>query len=391
MNVLTVFIDGLKPESVEEYMPFLNTFDKRRVETDLGYSVTCHATMYSGVYPNKHLRWFLWKYSPETSPFKWVRRFKLDKVHSEICNIGSYKLAKFLNRNTSIYNCPLLWHIPLRYWHYFDIVEKKIWTEKNYLGTYPTIFDILKDSNRPYETVGLVKKGIANSSKGIKSHVFKKSYPWTYLFFGDIDPLSHKYGQDSIQVQEKLREIDRILEKKYELFEKKVDDFYFMLFSDHGHIKIKRKVDLKSIFKSFGEALNDYIYFIDANFARFWFRNEKERSNVLKILSEMSDKGFILTKELLLKYNVNMPDNRYGDLIFYLDAPYQFSHGVTIAGRRIEGKTVSGHGYIPNDGVFISNKKINKTTVKLVDILPSILHLLKVPIPAYVDGEVVWE
>ena len=76
MKVLTVFIDGLKPESVEEYMPFLNTFGKRRVETDLGYSVTCHATMYSGVYPNKHLRWFLWKYSPETSPFKWIRRFK---------------------------------------------------------------------------------------------------------------------------------------------------------------------------------------------------------------------------------------------------------------------------------------------------------------------------
>jgi hypothetical protein len=390
MNVLTVFIDGLKPESIE-YMPFLRTFDKRRVETDLGYSVTCHATMYSSVYPNKHLRWFLWKYSPETSPFKWLSRFKSDKFQNDICSIGFYKFVTFLNRNSSIYGYHLLWYIPIKNWHYFDFEEKKFWTEKKYLETYPPIFDILKYNNIPYETVGLVKKGLDKSSEIIEKHVFNKIKPWTYLFIGDIDPLSHMYGQDSTQVREKLRKIDNMLEKKYKIFEKECGNFCFMLFSDHGHIRIKSSVDLKYVFKSFGESLDDYIYFIDANYARFWFRSEKERRKVLKILSEMFNKGFILTKELLLKYNVNMPDNRYGDLIFYLDAPYNFTHGVTIAGRRIEDKTVSGHGYVPNDGVFISNKKINKTSVELVDILPSILHLLKVPIPTYVDGEVVWK
>ena len=79
-HLLTVFIDGLKPESLE-HMPFVNSLSsKRRIRTELGYSSTCYASMFSGVHPNKHLRWFFWKYSPETSPCKWVRKFKIDKL-----------------------------------------------------------------------------------------------------------------------------------------------------------------------------------------------------------------------------------------------------------------------------------------------------------------------
>jgi len=61
--VLTVFVDGLKPESLE-YMEFLDTFEnKMRIRPELGYSNSCHASMYTGVHPNKHLKWFIWKYS----------------------------------------------------------------------------------------------------------------------------------------------------------------------------------------------------------------------------------------------------------------------------------------------------------------------------------------
>ena len=49
--------------------------------------------------------------------------------------------------------------------NYFDMTEKKFWSEPGFLENYPTIFDILRSNNIPYETVGLVKNGADESSK----------------------------------------------------------------------------------------------------------------------------------------------------------------------------------------------------------------------------------
>lgn len=397
--VLTVFIDGLKPESIE-YMPFLDTFDtKRRIRTELGYSITCHTSMYTGVYPNKHLRWFIWKYSPDTSPFAWIKRYKIDYLSKKniYFKYMCYRITGFLNRdNTAYFGIPFLWDVPVDQWHHFDVIEKKFWNEPNFLENYPTIFEILNANNIQYEIVGMVHGRMDESSKIIEHHTFNGIKPWTYLFVGDVDPLSHGYGQDSTQMQERLKKIDDILEKKYRIFEKQFDDFRFMLFSDHGHIKVNDEIDLHSFFRSRGKSLNNYIHFIDANYARFWFKNEKEKKEVSKILSGMDDKGFILTEEHFKKYNINMPDNRYGDLIFYLDTPYVFDHGkLVVMGKQRNVPSVSMHGYLPDhsesDGVFISNRKIiNKSHIRLEDITPTILEVFDIKKPEYMDGGVIW-
>ena len=398
MKVLTVFIDGLKPESIQ-YMPFLDGFStKRRVIPELGYSNPCHASMYTGVHPNKHLKWFIWKYSPDTSPFKLIEKSKIYEFpHNLYTKYACYRIAKFFNRDiTSFYGMPFMYWIPIKNWHYFDLAEKKFWSDSNFIENYPTIFDLLRINSIPYEVIGMERKHANESSKIIEQHTFNGIKPWTYLFIGDIDPLSHKYGQDSVQVRERLKKIDQILEKIYISFEKKSDTFCFMLFSDHGHIKVKDKIDLHSFFRVYGGSLTDYIHFIDSNYARFWFRNEKERKEVTRILLEMGDKGFILTEEHFKKYNVNMPDNRYGDLIFYLDTPHQFDRGqIAVMGKQRTTSDVSAHGYLPeypdSNGVFISNKNVvNDSHIRLADISPSIMDIFSIKIPDYMDGKIIW-
>lgn len=398
-HALVVFIDGLKPESIE-YMPFLNTFTtKRRLKTELGYSITCHASMYSGVYPNKHLRWFIWKYSPETSPFKWIKKFRIDYLpkNNIYLKYACYKITRFFNRdNTAYFSVPFLWNLSIDCWHRFDVDEKKLWNEPNFLEDYPTIFDIARRHNIDYEIIGMVYNA-AESSNVIKQHTFNTIKHFTYLFVGDIDPLSHVFGQDSPAVIKRLKSIDKILEEKYTEFEKKISDFSFILFSDHGHIKVENEVNLYSFFKSNGKRLNNYIYFIDSNYARFWFRNEREKKEVEKVLLNMDDKGFILTDELLRKYHVDMPDNRYGDLIFYLDKPNIFDRGELVAmGKQRKTSPVSMHGYLPDhpdsDGVFISNRKlINDSHIKLEDITPTILDAFGMKKPDYMSGRVIWK
>lgn len=398
MKVLTVFIDGLKPESVE-YMDFLNTFEnKRRIKTELGaYSPVCDASMYSGVFPNKHLCWFTWMYSPNSSPFKFIKRFRLDKLPSNIyLKRLYYKTSLSLNHvaNPFVFGFTVFANLPVSYWVYFDTPMRKPWRATGALLTYPTIFEILKENNIRYEVIG---DNLAESSKVIEKHSLQDIQPWTYYYIGDIDPLSHKYGQDSLEVRKRLQLLDKIVEEKYKEFKRRFDDFYFILFSDHGHTEVKNKIDLNSIFSENGRNLKDYIHFLDSNYARFWFRNDKERKEVEEILLKTNDKGFILTDKFLKKYYVDMPDNRYGDLIFYLDKPNIFEHGdITVLGKKITSSPVSMHGYLPDypdsDAVLIANKKItNRSYIKLEDVAPSILYAFGLKIPNYMDGEAIWK
>jgi predicted AlkP superfamily pyrophosphatase or phosphodiesterase len=405
-HVLTVFIDGLKFESLK-YMPFLNSFSqKRKIWTDLGYSVACHASMYSGVRPNKHLSWFIWKYSPDTSPFKWINKLKIDRLpHNAYSKYICYRISSLLAREevTAFTGIPFLWNMPLKDWHYFDLAEKRYWTDPRYMENYPTIFDILTKNSIEYDLVGmpvdtrLSPRDIRNQNRALREHNPREIRPWTYLFIGYIDLMSHFYGQDSNEVQALLKEIDKIVEQKYRFFEEQAKDFVFFLFSDHGHIKINQELDLYSLFKSSGKQLEDYIFFIDANYVRFWFKNEREEKEIHQVISKLDGKGFILTSDLLRKYNVDMPDNRYGDLIFYLDAPYIFGRGeIVVMGKRRNPVIVSMHGYRPDfpcyDGVIVSNKPLlDEPYVKLVDIMPSILSSLDIPIPKHAEGKVIWK
>ena len=388
--VLTIFIDSLKPESLE-YMPFLNSFStKKRMKTELGYSLTCHSSFYTGVHPDKHLTWVFWKYSPNSSPFKWINKSRIYKLpHNNYTKFACFMLTKIFYGSRRISGIPLrfvsywgLWHTPMKYWHYLEPTEYK-----------QSIFDVLPEADIEFEVVYEAN----DPSRFIERRVSNQIKPWTYIFIVDIDPLTHKYGQDSAEARKRLGEIDNILQRVYEYFDRQFSDFYFICFSDHGQSKIEDKIDINSIFRSHGSSLNDYIHFIDSTFARFWFRDEKEEAEVRKILAGMTDKGFILEEEHFEKYHIEMPDNRYGDLIFYLDKPYAFDHGsIKVMGKVFSFQPDYMHGYLPDyvdsDGIFVSNKQVlDNSYVELVDIMPSILDALDVAVPDYVDGKVLWK
>ncbi|MCH8864676.1 MAG: alkaline phosphatase family protein [Chloroflexi bacterium] len=394
--VVTVFMDGLKADSLK-YMPFISSLGhRRRLRTQLGYSNPSHASMYSGVYPNKHRNWFVWRYAPDTSPFKWLQGIGR-LPHNIYTKYAFYRTTTALltRHNTAFCDVPFLWWLPMSAWSNFDVNEKKFWSEPGFLTDYPTIFDVLRAHHVPYEVIGMVKGQTHRALGWIEAHNFSDIKPWTYLFIGDIDGYSHRYGPDSVETQERLGKIDRVLEQKYRLFEKALGDFCFMLYSDHGHMAVKEGINLSEFFAGRGKDINDYIHIIDINYARFWFRNEKEAEAVTEALSSLG-KGFILTEEHLRKYRVDMPDNRYGDLIYYLDTPGAFTHGlVSVLGKPRGHLPASIHGYLPDypdmDGVFVSNRSlVGDSHLELVDIMPSILDALDLPIPGHVEGKSVW-
>jgi predicted AlkP superfamily pyrophosphatase or phosphodiesterase len=390
--VLTFFFDALKPESLH-HMPFLNSFaHQRRMRSEMGHSVTCHPSMYSGVHPNKHLQWFVWQYDPVGTPFKWARAFKyLGFMDNLPARYFLHKWTRmFREENTAWFGVPFLVNLPLKYWPYFNVVEDRAWDEPGYLKEYPTVFDILRHHDIDFEIVGMTK-GAGDEFTQIDGHEFKEIRPWTYFFLGSIDSYSHQYGQDAPETIERIRRLDQLVEAKYRAYSQRVSDFDVFVFSDHGHIRAEKRVDVHSIFRQHGYNLNHFIHLIESNYARFWFRKDEERAVVERILSALEE-GFILTDEHFRRYHLEMPDNRYGDLVFYLDVPYLFTK--TIWGFSRGQKSM--HGYLPDypdsDGIFLSQRPlVEGSHVDLVDVLPTLLDSLGLPVPDYVNGHVLWE
>lgn len=396
--VVAVFIDGLKPESIG-HMEFLNSLKKARIRTELGaYSSVCDASIYTGVFPNKHLCWFVWKYSPNTSPFKILNRMGISQLpHNIYSKYLCHKACLWSNNasNPGIFVYPFLVDLPMKHWAYFDTDIKKPWEKPDLYNGYPNLFELFRLNRTEYEVIGTRQKDLPDSSEVVKKYPLTKDKVFVNYFLGDIDHLSHKYGQNSYKTIGRLKLIDKILEEKYKEIKKMIKDFYFIVFSDHGHGEVESIINLEENFKKEGVKLGNYIHFVDSNYARFWFYDSNEETEVRKGLSELEDKGCILTKEDLHKYNINMPDNRYGDLIFYLDKPYVFfSRKISALGRKVS-PPVSTHGYLPDypdsDAVFISNNKLKKDKMHLQDIAPSLLQALDLEIPKYMDGKPIWK
>jgi predicted AlkP superfamily pyrophosphatase or phosphodiesterase len=395
MVLITVFIDGLKPESIE-FMPFLNSLEtKRRIYTEFGYSTTCHASMYTGVYPNKHLKWFTWEKDSINSPYLWLKDSGLYVIPEiDVVKYLSFKITKKFKNNTSYHGVTFLSSTQFKHWNLFSTSEKLFWDD-NYIEAYPTIFDIFNKNKIPYDIIGMNKSSLINSSKDVNEYDFRSDKEWFYFFIGDVDPMSHRYGQESSLARLKLLEIDKILFKKYHQAKKLFGKVNFICFSDHGHLKVHKSINLEKEFQKHAVRLNDFVYIIDSTFARFWFNKPEDREIVENVLRKL-DFGTILSDSEQIKHHVDMPDNRYGDLLFYLNAGLEFQRPFSpFLKFRNKVKNVSMHAYHPDcsemDGVFISNTSSSSVgKIKLIDILPSHLRFFGLDIPEYIDGNSIW-
>lgn len=371
---LLYFVDGLKYNLINDNMPFLATLNKKRLKSEFGYSCVCHATMYTGRYPEEHNTWFVWKRG-KNSPYKFVNLIPLLKYINILpMKVILSKVARKLNRNTSFAGIPMLVNLPLKYWGEFEPCEDVHWTDDKYLANIETIFKIIKKSRLKYKLVGLDKKnGFIEKAQETAIDSDKNFY---YFFIGELDDYLHKYGDKSDNVKGLLKRIDNMIKRHYEQARKITPDLTLICYSDHGHINVTEKIDINEYFQQKNKNVNVYLNLIESTFARFWVKTAQERKDVLECLDLLVDKGwgFVLTKEHFDKYHLNFDNNEHGDIIFHLNAPRIFTNTIWGFGKTIR----SMHGYVPelddHAGVLLSNKKIKDVaSVSLVDILPTVL------------------
>lgn len=384
-TLFTVFLDGLKPESLK-HMPFVNSFiEKKQLRTILGYSITCHASMYSGVFPDKHRMLFIWKKNILNSPFKILKWIKIPSFMDNIyVRFLVWKvISRFINF-PSFFGLPFVAHLPFKFWHNLDLSEKKFWDQDNYIDSYKTIFEIFREKKIDYKVIGM-EKGLGDESFFVAKSEINKSFDWVYLFMGDVDHFSHSHTQESNYSIDRLKIIDKIIMEKYIEYKKIQPNTKFLLFSDHGHSVICEKINLYDKFQENGLELNSFFHVIDANFCRIWVNCEKDKQKIVNILNSIAG-GWILSEEEQKKEHIYLDGNEFGDIIFYLDKGAVFSPTIWGAGSKVK----SMHGYLPSHddsyGVVATDLAIQSRELYLVDLGPTILDFFGLKFPYETDG-----
>lgn len=381
--VLVYFMDGVKYEMMKKHMPFLASINTKPLMSEFGYSCACHATMYTSRYVEEHGTWFIWKRG-QNSPYRWLNYVPgLKYINFLPLKLIVGKLTRKLSHNTSYSGVPCLVNLPLKYWSLFETTESVMWNDPSYNRDIPNLFSILKKEKIKHHIIALHHGTKSDDAFKDEVKVDYKNDKFVYFFIGYTDNMMHSYGEYAKESQEYLSKVDSFIKKTYEKACKEQEEVTLIAFSDHGHIDIEEpKVDINDFFKPEGLKVNKYIHLIESNFARFWFRNDEERKQVISVLKKMEDShmGFILTSEYFDKYHLNMDKSEHGDIIFYLAAPHEFTKTIWGFGKSV----CSGHGFEPtlpkHYGIFCSNKPLasNRDFAYLVDVLPSIIQQLDI-------------
>lgn len=387
--LLLFFMDGVKYDMMKQHMPFLSSLESKPLISEFGYSCACHATMYTSRYIEEHKTWFIWKRGAH-SPYRWINYIPgLKYINFLPLKLLIGKLTRIFSRNTSYSGVSCLVNLPLKYWPLFELCDDVMWDDPAWKKDIPNMFTIADEH-------GIKKRVVALHRGTMPDDIFQEERvadyandDLIYYFIGFTDNIMHAYGENDLKSAEYFKRVDDFICKTFEKASKSRKNVTLIAFSDHGHIDLKEPyIDINDYFKPAGLNINHYIHLIESNYARFWFRNQKEREAVTAVIDKMQAEGlgFVLDQGYKDQYHLNVNPAEHGELIFYLAAPSEFTRTIWGFGHSVK----SGHGFEPtlpkHYGFFCANKPLaeNLEFAYLTDVLPTVMEQLKIPQDGYV-------
>lgn len=387
--VLSIFADGVRFDSLQ-YMPFTNSLNSVPLETVLGYSISCHPSMYTGVYPDKHKIGFHWvqskkKNGPYTPLSYFPDIFPFSNTYFQA--VVSHFYAKFFLKKKArpFMGYGKFMNLPMKFWNQIDINEFKYWDEDNYINEdIKSIFELVRKNELKHHISRMHKPNLGKLDS--VEVVDPKNFDWVYYFIGESDHVSHFYNQDSPEGIAFLARLDDFVRDQYKRFVDLYGEngFDFVFWSDHGHIPIEKRYNLYSEFNKSSFKLKKIFHILDSTTARFWPKTEQQKEQIIKIMDKIPE-AHLVSEAHHERLHLPKDENLYGKLFYYLDGGTTFTH--TIHGFGF--KTKSMHGYHPdapgNDGVFVSNREIVFDKATLPDVFVSTINSLGINYNPKVD------
>jgi len=402
MHLLLIFLDGFRYDYLSSgSTPFLYDMARKgfyaKLETLLGFSAGIHASIWSGTKPRTHGKWTKYFYEPYTPRSYLCHLFNFLPLKTIKSGI-KVMYQSYLGRDPS-----LLPGLPPCL---SSLFREESWladTHENYVRHFEnnslrvsTLFDILRKNCIPYSfhfyriNQAREKQILLGSAlyEGNVCHV-------SLIYIDSIDKVGHIHGPHSAKVGEELKKLDTTLSKLVEKLSFE-DDLHITLFSDHGMTQVQRFANIQGLLKNPDLTLGkDYIAFHDATLSRFWFRSNSAKEKLISTLSAVSF-GKILKDQDLKTYGIDFNKNdkrKFGELIFLVDPGVYIFPNYLHCTYALYHK--ASHGYDPKHessyGAFLYCGPLNDRfkdieKISILDILPTILDILDIPVSATCDG-----
>jgi len=379
-----VFLDAFSSRYIS-MAPFLNSISRKGYYTPLSRTFALGkglgTSIYTGTTRNTNKVWcdYVLRDQPYSNPslFKFCVRL-CDLIPSDKFNKYSrYAVYRLFNKPFGTPNI-----IPPDLLDFFKLKPGN--------QEIVTMFDHINNNGKQYCVSGLSPSLFDPTSNSILEEM-KKDCDLFFIKFGALDKLGHKYGPESDEIRERVSQLDKVLKN---LVESAPDKYtHFVFFSDHGMTPVHNKINLFSLLDKLPIKFpEDYLFFLHSTIACFWFNNNDAKRIINEALQKV-DFGDILDRSKLEELGIDKIGSEYGELIFTLKEGYVFFPDF----YRKKASPKGMHGYAIQDydrPILIIHSLSSKTEdmgkkdkVGHIDIMPTVLDFLDLPIPSTCEGD----
>ena len=308
-----------------------------------GYSSSAIPTILSGKTPAEHGHLGLFRFAPETSPFKAFSRLACLFKPASFWNRGRVRhhLSKLLKKVYGFTGYFQLYRMPVWKLKFVDYCEKRDLFVAGGMEDIANLHDTLsaKKINFHISDWHLCDKDNYIAAENAVAN----GKNFLFVYTASLDGVLHDHIRNEAVIKAKLEEIQQQIRNLYQKAEQYAEKVHFTVISDHGMTPLAGTVDIMSrIGQSdlvFGK---DYGCCFDSTMARFYYLNEKARSVIPEIMKEFPGRFLSIDEEKT--YRIYRSDRIFGDAIFLLDA------GIQIVPSDMGGIPLNGmHGFIPEN------------------------------------------
>jgi predicted AlkP superfamily pyrophosphatase or phosphodiesterase len=364
-----VLIDALGWRFLEgrEFLPDLLSY-RKSVRTVLGFSSGAIPTILTGVPPAQTGHWNLFYYDPECSPFRWLRPFTSlpDRL---LNNRVARKLFKEMGRRLLGLGFNFECCVSPRLLPWFNFVEKRNIYERGGIAGAPSIFDQLAVSGIPYRVYTYHQASDEEILRLARQDIERGEAAVYFVYLSEMDRLLHDQLKQPSRLEEALKWYAAELRKLFVRAQEIDPMARIAVFSDHGMTPVEHTYDLISKIEGLGFFMpEDYLAVYDSTMARYWFFEDRARSEICEHLKTVTC-GQIVPDDELRNLGIFFPDRRYGEVIFLLHPGWLLSRS-DFNGPK--WAPVGMHGYHPDDpysdAVFLSNGPPSQPVNALADV-----------------------
>ena len=361
-----LFIDALgwKIVNDHDFLPELLPC-RKKINMQFGYSSSAIPSILSGETPASHGHLGLFRFAPESSPFKGLSRLAWLFKPESFWNRGRVRhhLSKILKKLYGFTGYFQLYRMPIWKLKFVDYCEKQDLFIANGMGNIPNLYDTLSAKGVAFHISDWHLSDRENYAAAEKAVEMGKKFLFVYT--ASLDGLLHDKVGDFDAVQHKLDEIKALIEHLYAKGCEYGENVHFTVISDHGMTPLTQTVDIMSRIGKSGLVFGrDYGACYDSTMARFHYLNDSAKSVITEIMKEFP--GHFLSADEEKNYGIYRTDRAFGEGIFLLDP------GVQIAPSDMGGKALNGmHGFAPEDehsfAAILSNTPLPESVKHVAD------------------------